>query len=244
MGKIKTLFISDIHLGSKNSQAKKLLEVLKENEFENLIIVGDFIDMTALKRKFYWNQDHSNIIQKVLKLSRKGTNVIYIIGNHDYYIRTLIEEGSINIGNILICDEYIYETIKGERIYITHGDCFDGFIRMHKFLYALGDKAYYFSISINKIYNGVRKVFGFEYWSLSQYLKSKVKNAISFINNFKILSMRKLEETNCDSIMIGHIHTPAIDKIGNKNYYNTGDMVESLSYIIEDLNGNIKLLYC
>jgi UDP-2,3-diacylglucosamine pyrophosphatase LpxH len=121
-------------------------------------------------------------------------------------------------------------------------DQFDGFIRLHPFFYLLGDWAYEFSFKINKVYNWFRKIFGLEYWSLSQYLKSKVKNAITFINDFKILSLKKLDEVNCDSIMIGHIHTPAIEKIGDKTYYNTGDMVESFSYIIEDLDGEIKLV--
>lgn len=241
MKKIRTLFISDIHLGSTNSQPKKLLEVLKDYEFENLIIVGDFIDMTSLKRRFYWNQDHSTIVQKILRLSRKGTNVVYIVGNHDFYIRSLIDEGPINIGDIFICDDYIYKTIKGERIYITHGDCFDGFIRMHPFLYVLGDKAYYLSILINKIYNKIRRLFGLQYWSLSAYLKTKVKNVIKFISEYQKLAQDKLEETNCDSIMIGHTHTPAIE---NGKYYNTGDFCETCSFITEDYDGEIKLNYC
>ena len=151
--KVRTLFISDIHLGSKNSNPKKLLEVLRTYELDNLIIVGDFIDLTSLKRKFFWNSDHSLVIQKILRLSRKGVNVIYILGNHDFYIRSLIEDGPINLGDILICDDYIYKTLSGEKIYITHGDCFDGFIRLHPILYFLGDRAYYFSIFINNLYN-------------------------------------------------------------------------------------------
>lgn len=240
MEKIRTLFISDVHLGSPNSHASKLLEVFKLYDFENLIIVGDFIDMTALKRKFFWTQDHSTVIQKVLRLSRKDVKVIYIIGNHDFYIRDLIEEGPINIGEILMCDEYIYDTIKGEKIYITHGDCFDGFVRLHPFLYFLGDKAYNLSIFINKYYNRLRKIFGFQYWSLSSYLKSKVKNVIKFITEYKMMSENKLKETGCDSIMIGHTHTPEID-LGS--YYNTGDFCESCSYIIENLNGDIELRF-
>lgn len=219
MEKIKTLFISDVHLGSVNSQASKLLDVFKNYEFEKLIIVGDFIDMTSLKRKFFWTQDHSTVIQKVLRLSRKEVEVIYIIGNHDFYIRDLIEEGPINIGEIFICDEYVYETIKGERIFITHGDCFDGFIRLHPFLYVLGDKAYSLSMFINKYYNKIRKIFGFQYWSLSAYLKTRVKNAIKFISEYKNMSEVKLKEVKCDSIMIGHTHTPEIE-IGK--YYNIG----------------------
>jgi UDP-2,3-diacylglucosamine pyrophosphatase LpxH len=244
MQKVKTLFISDVHLGTRKSQADKLLDVLKDYEFENLIIIGDFIDLTALKQKFYWNEDHSTVIQKVLRLSRKGVNVIYLLGNHDHFLRGLIKEEQfdINLGNILICDEYKYETSKGEKIYICHGDQFDGFIRLHPFLYILGDFAYELSFKINKIYNKLRRIFGLDYWSLSKYLKSKVKDAIAFVNDFKYLSIKKLKETDCDSIMIGHIHTPAIEKIDDKNYYNSGDWCESCSFLYEDLDGVIKLI--
>ena len=240
MKKVKTLFISDVHLGTTKCQAEKLLEVFREYEFETLVIVGDFIDLTSLKKKFYWSESHSTVIQKVLRMSRKDIKVIYILGNHDYYLRGLIQDQDISIGDILICDEFYYTTGKGERIYICHGDQFDGFIRMHPFLYGLGDWAYELSFKINKVYNVIRRFFGLEYWSLSAYLKSKVKNAISFVNDFKILSIKKLEEVGCDSIMIGHIHTPAIES----RYYNTGDFCESCSYLIETLDGDIELLYC
>jgi UDP-2,3-diacylglucosamine pyrophosphatase LpxH len=244
MQKIKTLFISDVHLGTRKSQVDKLLDVLKEYEFDNLIIIGDFIDLTALKKKFYWNEDHSTVIQKILRLSRKGVNVVYLLGNHDHFLRGLIKEEQfdINLGNILICDQYQYETSKGEKIFICHGDQFDGFIRLHPFLYVLGDFAYELSFKINKIYNKLRRILGLDYWSLSKYLKSKVKDAIAFVNDFKYLSIQKLKETDCDSIMIGHIHTPAIEKIDDKNYYNTGDFCESCSFLYEDLEGNIKLI--
>ena len=121
MEKIKSLFISDLHLGNPNSQASKVLELFKQYEFENLFIVGDFIDMTYMKRKFFWNKDHLTIIQKILRLSRKGVHVFYIVGNHDAYVRHLIEDGNINLGDILICNEHVYESVKGEKIYITHG---------------------------------------------------------------------------------------------------------------------------
>lgn len=238
--KIKTLFISDIHLGNSNSQANKLLEILKTYEFDNLFIIGDFIDMTSMKRKYYWNQTHSTVIQKILRLSRKEVSVVYLLGNHDYYIRSVIEEGNIFFGNILICDEYIYETVKGEKIYLTHGDCFDGFVRISPWLYWLGDVAYELSITINKIYNYFRRLFKLEYWSFSAYMKTKVKNAIKFLTEYKKLSELKIQEKGCDSIMIGHTHNPEI--IEGK-YYNTGDFCESCSYIIEDFDGNIKLMF-
>ena len=239
MIKIKSLFISDLHLGNPNSQGHKVLELFKQYDFENLFIVGDFIDMTYIKKnKFNLAKKHLEIIQKVLKMSKK-INVIYLIGNHDNYIRHLIEDGNTNIGNIIICDEYIHQT-EHEKIYITHGDQFDGFIRVHPFIYWLGDTAYELSIKINKIYNFFRKIFGFEYWSLSAYLKTRVKNAIEFINEYEQISKIKLKEMNCDSILMGHTHTP---KIKINEYYNTGDFIESCSYIIEDINGNLILNY-
>jgi len=241
MERIKTLFISDVHLGTKKSQATKLLDVFRKYEFENLVIVGDFIDLTALKRKFYWNEDHSTVIQKILRMSRKGVKVSYILGNHDFYLRGLIKESNISIGEIEIMDEMFYMTGKGESIYICHGDQFDGFVRLHPFLYMIGDFAYELSFKINSAYNKIRRLFGLEYWSLSKFLKSKVKDAISFINDFKRLSVMKLEEIKCDSIMIGHIHTPAIEDLEGKRYYNTGDFCESCSYMVEDLDGEIRL---
>lgn len=241
MKKIRTLFISDVHLGTKKCQAEKLLEVFRTHEFENLIIAGDFIDLTSLKRKFYWKEDHSTVIQKVLRYARKGVKVKYILGNHDHFLRGLIKESNINIGDIVLCDETIHETAKGERIYICHGDKFDGFVRLHPFLYLVGDIAYEFSFKINTAYNKMRSVFGLEYWSLSKFLKSKVKDAISFINDFKRLSMIEIEKTGCDSILIGHIHTPAAEIIEGKGYYNPGDFCESCSYLIETTEGDIQL---
>lgn len=174
-------------------------------------------------------------------MSRKNVSVKYILGNHDYYLRDLIEEENINLGNILICDEVIYETIKGEKIFICYGDQFDGFVRIHPFIYYLGDITYEFSYTVNRIYNKVRYVLGLNYWSLSKYLKNKVKNAISYLNDFKFLAIQKIQQSECDSIMIGHIHHTCIEKIGNKNYYNTGDFCESCSFLYEDYEGNIKL---
>ena len=239
--KIKSLFISDTHLGNPNSKADKILEILKNYEYDNLFIVGDFIDMTYMKKNFYWNQNHSNIIQKILKLSKKNINIIYLAGNHDNYIRFLIDDSNINIGNILLVDEYVYTTLQNERIIIVHGDCFDGLIKMNKYLYTIGDFAYEISIKLNNILNKVRKIFGYEYWSLSAYLKQRVKNVIKFLVEHKKLAIQKIKDNNCDSILQGHTHSPEISVIDGYHFYNSGDFVESCSYIIEDSDGNIKL---
>ena len=242
--KVKTVFISDVHLGTRKSQPDKLLEVFKNYEFDNLVIIGDFIDLTSLKRKVYWSQDHSTVIQKILRMSRKGVDVTYLLGNHDFYLRELIKDGDISLGDIKLCDEIIYTTQKGESIYICHGDIFDGFIRMHPFLYLIGDHAYELSIKLNTVYNWCRRILRMKPWSLSKYLKENVKNAISYVNNFKEIAYRHIEDKKCNSIMIGHIHTPAIESILNKTYYNTGDFCETCSFLIEDLNGDIKLILC
>jgi UDP-2,3-diacylglucosamine pyrophosphatase LpxH len=240
--KIRTLFISDVHLGNWKSNPKALLGVFKKYEFDNLIILGDFIDLTSLKRKFFWTTDHSTVIQKVLRYSRKGVNVKYIIGNHDYYLRSLIEDKGIKIGDIDVVDELIWETASGEKIYICHGDQFDGFVRIHPFLYRVGDLAYEFSFKINYIYNIFRRVLNLNEWSLSSYLKKNVKDVISFVNNFKITSTEKAKENGCKSIMIGHIHTPCIE-LGEVNYYNTGDFCETVSCIVESMDGEITLVF-
>lgn len=240
--KIRTLFISDVHLGTMKSQPEKLLKVFKEYNFEELIIIGDFIDMTSLKRKIYWDQNHSAVIQKIIKMSRKNVSVKYVLGNHDFYLRGLIEEENINLGNILICDNMIYETLNGEKIYICHGDQFDGFVRIHPIIYYLGDIAYEFSYSVNRVYNRLRNILGLNYWSLSKYLKNKVKNAVLYLNDFKHIAIKKIEESECDSIMIGHIHNPCIEQFQDKMYYNTGDFCESCSFMYEDLEGTINLV--
>lgn len=240
--KVKTLFISDVHLGTIKSQPEKLLKVFKEYEFEELIIIGDFIDLTSLKRKIYWDNNHSAVLQKILEMSRKNISVKYILGNHDFYLRELIKEENLELGNIIICDELIHQTMSGEKIYICHGDQFDGFVRIHPIIYYFGDIAYEFSYSLNRIYNKLRRILGLNYWSLSKYLKTKVKNAIFYINDFKHIAIKKIENSDCHSIMIGHIHNPCIELFEDNTYYNSGDFCESCSFLYEDYSGKINLV--
>jgi len=233
------MFISDIHLGSTKSQPDKLLMALKSCDFENLFILGDFLDLTSMRRGVRWTADHSLVLQKILRLSRKGVRVVYVIGNHDFYLRGLIEEGDIFLGDILICDHHTWTTAGGRRLYLTHGDYFDGFVRVNRFLYALGDFSYELSMSINKVYNRARRLLGLDYWSLSAYLKSRVKNVVGFLTQYRRAADDAMREAGCDTIVMGHIHTPEI----SDSYINTGDFCESCSYVVETLSGQLELRF-
>lgn len=237
--KVRSLFISDVHLGSRKSQPCRLLEVLKAVEFDNLFILGDFLDLTAMRRGVHWTGDHSLVVQKVLRLSRKGVRVVYVLGNHDHYLRGLLEDGEVSLGDITICDEHVWTTAAGERLYLTHGDYFDGFVRVSRVLYTLGDISYELSMRVNRAYNRIRGLLGLEYWSLSAYLKSRVKNVVGFLSQYRSLAARVVHERGCDRIVMGHIHTPEIDGA----YVNTGDFCESCSYVVERLDGVLELKF-
>jgi UDP-2,3-diacylglucosamine pyrophosphatase LpxH len=219
MKKIEALFISDVHLGSKGSNPKDLLETLKKYEPKYLFIVGDFIDGWLLKKRHYWSQDFTNVIRKILSYSKKGTQVIYVTGNHDDFLRnyTPLEFSE----NIKIVDEFIWNNY-----YIVHGDQFDGIVKM-KWLGVLGSWGYESSIWIDKMLKrlGYRK-------SLSKFLKKNVKDAIKFITDFEKQAVYQSKIRNCEGVIVGHIHTPAQTFINGIHYLNCGDWIENNSYII------------
>ena len=219
--KVKALFISDEHLGSKGSKASALLEMLKQYEPEYLFIVGDFIDGWLLKKRHYWTQDFTNLIRKILSYSKKGTQVIYITGNHDDFLR---HYSPIALGTrIKIVNDYVW---KG--YYITHGDLYDGIVSM-KWLGILGSIGYEMAIGIDHFLKklGHKK-------SLSKYLKNKVKNAVKFITDFENQLVYQAKERGCKGVIAGHIHTPADKIIKDIHYLNCGDWIENNSYIIYD----------
>ena len=217
--KVEALFISDVHLGSKGSKASELLGILKKYEPEYLFIVGDFIDGWLLKKRHYWTQDFTNLIRKVLSYSKKGTQVIYITGNHDDFLRNY---SPISLGiNIKIVNEYVWN-----EYYITHGDLYDGIVSM-KWLGILGSIGYEIAIGIDHFLKklGHKK-------SLSKYLKKKVKNAIKFITDFESQLVYQAKERGCKGVIAGHIHTPADKIIKDIHYLNCGDWIENNSYIV------------
>jgi UDP-2,3-diacylglucosamine pyrophosphatase LpxH len=239
----KSLFVSDIHLGTKQCQVEYLLKFIHENTFDNVFLIGDIIDIYALKHKWYWTKEHNTFIQKILRMSRKGTCVIYIPGNHDDILRDWIKEVTpFFFGDIIIVDQHVYQTIKGKKLLLIHGDEFDGAIRSMGWLYWLGDRAYDFALALNTLYNWIRKLFGLKYWSLSAYLKSKVKGAIQVVNNFQELVVRKCIVEGYDGIIYGHTHTPDISTLKTKLIMNDGDCVESVTCLVETEEGKFQLI--
>ena len=220
--KIEALFISDVHLGSKGSNAEQVLNILKQYQPEYLFLVGDIVDGWLLKRKFRWPQSHTNVIRKIMSYSKNGTKVIYIPGNHDEFAREYLD---LNFGNIEIHNEYIWNNT-----YITHGDLYDGVVKL-KWLGILGSIGYDFAISIDRRL----KKLGHKR-SLSKFLKDKVKEAVKFITSFEDELCRQAIKHNCKTVMCGHIHHPEDKLIGDVRYLNCGDWIENNSYIIYNEN--------
>ena len=235
------IFISDVHMGSRFSKTKELLEFLKWAKTQNpkkLYIVGDFIDGWKLKRNWHWTEDCNLVIRKILSMVKNGTEVYYLAGNHDDFLRLFINDFSDNFDNIKILDEVVHVTSSGEKLLVIHGDKFDLTLRVAmrytKWLCILGDIGYEFLIRLNSIVNHFRKFLGLDYWSLSQYVKSKVKSAGNYIGGFEELMIQYVKDHGYDGVICGHIHHANIRDIDGIRYYNCGDWVESKTALIED----------
>jgi len=237
--RFRTIWISDVHLGTTGCQAARLLEFLQATESETLYLVGDIIDGWQLRRRWYWDQTHNNVVQHVLKKAKKGTEVIFVPGNHDEAIRQFID---LDFGGIRIRDELIHVTAQGKRMLVLHGDRFDGVIACAKWLAYVGDSLYTMVLKFNQVYNNWRARAGLPYWSLSQYLKLKVKNAVSYITSFEDALAAEARKKGVDGVICGHIHKPEIRDINGITYCNDGDWVESLSALVEDQEGDLRLV--
>ena len=236
----RAIWISDLHLGTPGCQAEKLLEFLRCTESQYLYLVGDIIDGWALRRRWYWHQSHNDVVQKILRKSRKGTFVTYIAGNHDEAARHFL---GMAFGGIVIEDEAVHITNRGERLLILHGDRFDAVIQCARWLAYLGDIAYESALKLNQWFNWLRRHAGLSYWSFSQYLKHKVKNAVSYITAFEVALAREAKSRGMDGVVCGHIHQPEIRMINGVKYCNDGDWVESLSALVETMDGELKLIH-
>lgn len=239
MKRYRSGWISDVHLGTRGSQAAALLEFLREHEFETLYVVGDLIDVWSLRRGIYWPQLHNDVIQKLLRAGRKGTRVIYIPGNHDDFVSGFLGE----FGNITVQPRAIHRTADGRAILVIHGHELDTVVQNMKWLALLGDVGYQALLRLNRPVNALRRLFGLPYWSLSAYVKGRVKNAVSFISRFEEEIVRFSREEKVDAVLCGHIHSPALREEGPIAYYNCGDWVESCSALVEDFEGRLHLLF-
>jgi UDP-2,3-diacylglucosamine pyrophosphatase LpxH len=242
MKKYKTICVSDFHLGTTECQAALLENFLKHNKCDNLFLVGDIIDGWKIQQnKWRWKQSHTEVIRRILSLSKNGTKVTFVTGNHDEFLRPFVNQFSL--GNISICNQAEYRDTDGNLFLITHGDMFDGITRMAKWISLLGDSAYDFVLWVNTKFNYIRHRLGFGYWSLSKYLKHKVKKAVGFVFKFEKTVTDYCKKRGYDGVICGHIHTPEIKTIDGTIYMNDGDWVESCSALVEHHDGKWEIVY-
>ncbi|SBW12454.1 Protein conserved in bacteria [uncultured Alphaproteobacteria bacterium] len=235
----RTIWISDVHLGTRGSKAEYLLDFLKRSDSETLYLVGDIIDGWRLKKSWYWPQAHNDVVQKLLRKARKGTRVVLIPGNHDDFLRSFT---GFELGRIPIHKHAIHEGADGRKFLVVHGDAFDGIVTYARWLAFLGDTAYTFALVANRWFNALRRRLGFSYWSLSAYLKHKVKNAVAFIANFEGAMAEVARKRGLSGVICGHIHHAEMRAIGDVLYCNDGDWVESCTALVEHFDGRLEIL--
>jgi UDP-2,3-diacylglucosamine pyrophosphatase LpxH len=235
----RTIWISDIHLGTPGCKAEFLLDFLKWNDSDTLYLVGDIIDGWRLRKGWHWQQSHNDVIQKVLRKARKGTRVVYVPGNHDEFARAYVDHA---FGGIEVVHEVVHRTADGRRLLVTHGDLFDGVVQRARWLALLGDHLYKLILALNHWFNRARARLGFGYWSLSQYLKHKAKSAVAFITDFELALVREARSRGYDGVVCGHIHKAEIRMVDGMLYCNDGDWVESLTALVEDHAGQLRIV--
>jgi UDP-2,3-diacylglucosamine pyrophosphatase LpxH len=236
----RTIFISDLHLGTPGCQATALMDFLKTHPSDNLYLVGDIVDGWQLRRKWYWPQSHNDVVQKLLRRARKGCRVVYVPGNHDEFARDFIGH---HFGGIETLDEAVHVTADGRSLWVIHGDYFDGVIQCAKWLAYLGDNLYEFTLKLNRYLNNLRGRLGLPYWSLSQYLKQKVKKALNYVTDFEVAVAGEARRRGHDGVVCGHIHRAEMREINGTLYCNDGDWVESRTALVEHLDGRLELLH-
>jgi len=235
----RTIWISDLHLGTAGCQAEALLDFLRATECDTLFLVGDIIDGWQLKRSWYWPQAHNDVVQKLLRKVRKGTRVVFVPGNHDEFARKYLGH---SFGGVEVAEEWVHTTADGRRLWITHGDLFDGVIQCAKWLAFVGDNLYELTLKLNRWFNAARARVGLPYWSLSKYLKLKVKRAVSYVNDFERAVVREARRRNVHGVVCGHIHHAELREVDGLLYANDGDWVESLTALVEHDDGQLEII--
>jgi UDP-2,3-diacylglucosamine pyrophosphatase LpxH len=237
--KVRSVWISDIHLGFRGCSADFLLDFLHNVECDYLYLVGDIIDVWEMKKKMYWPQTHNNVIRTLLGKAKHNTKVIYVPGNHDEVLRDF--DGAV-FGNVEIQNEVIHTTADNRKLLILHGDQFDSVVKISPMLAKVGSRLYEWLLRANRYVNMVRRKMGFSYWSLAAFLKHKVKNAVQYISNFEEAVAHEAARQGVDGVVCGHIHRAEIARHHSVDYYNCGDWVESCTALVEHPNGEMEIL--
>ena len=238
--RFRTIFISDIHLGTPGCQALALMDFLRTHPSDTLYLVGDIIDGWQLRRRWYWPQAHNDVVQKLLRRVRKGCRVIYVPGNHDEFARDFIGH---HFGGIEVVQEAVHVTADGRSLWIIHGDYFDAVVQCAKWLAYLGDNLYEFTLRMNRHLNSLRGRLGLPYWSLSAYLKQKVKTALNYVTDFEEAVANEAKKRGHDGVLCGHIHRAEMRMINGVLYCNDGDWVESRTALVEHYDGRLEILH-
>jgi UDP-2,3-diacylglucosamine pyrophosphatase LpxH len=238
--RFRTIWISDIHLGTRGCNAAMLIDFLDHVDSEIMYLVGDIIDGWRMKRKFYWSAAHNDVVWRVLKRAKRGTRIVYIPGNHDEMFRQFT---GLNFGGVEIKRKAIHDTADGRKLLVLHGDEFDAVMLAHRWLAFVGDAAYGALMRLNTVVNAVRQRMGLPYWSLSKVAKHKVKNAVEFIGRFEEVVAHEAGMRGVDGVVCGHIHTAEMRRIGGIDYYNDGDWVEGCTALVEHFDGRMEVLH-
>jgi len=236
----RTIWISDVHLGTKGCNAEMLIDFLDHVDSEKMYLVGDIIDGWRLKKKFYWPAAHNDVVWRLLKRAKRGAEVIYIPGNHDEVVRQFC---GLDFGGVAIRRNAIHETADGRRLLVLHGDEFDAITLSHRWLAHVGDAAYEAMMALNRLVNRWRRFWNLPYWSLSKHAKAKVKNAVEFISQYEDVVAQAAAYRGVDGVVCGHIHTAEYREIHGVQYYNDGDWVEGCTALVEHFDGRMEVLH-
>lgn len=235
----RTLWISDVHMGTRGCKANHLVDFLRHHSADTIYLVGDIVDGWRLRKSWYWPQSHNDLVQKLLRLARKGKHLVFIPGNHDELFRDYL---GLVLGGITIQSEVVHVTADGKRLLVVHGDEFDAVVLYSKWLAKLGASIYDLLILLNHGFNGLRRRLGFPYWSLSAFIKLKVKNAVAFMERYEQTFLREARKRQVDGVVCGHIHKAELREQDGILYCNTGDWVESCTALVEHFDGRLEIL--
>lgn len=235
----RAVFVSDLHLGTSGCQAAALLDFLKSHPSDVLYLVGDIVDGWQLRRKWYWPQSHNDVVQKLLRRARKGSRIVFVPGNHDEFARGFVGH---SFGGIEVVEDAVHTTADGRTLWVTHGDHFDAVVQCARWLAIVGDNLYEFTLKLNRHLNSLRARMGLPYWSLSAYLKHKVKSALNYVTGFEEAVAQEARRRGHDGVVCGHIHRAEMRTIGGTLYCNDGDWVESRTALVEHYDGQLELV--